>query len=152
MIVCTIDPGHTAGLALMSDIDTLGDNGTALLHSSSVHIGNREDLVLTRKQLEENMPSHVILEATSWRAASNKRCAKYNGGVLIGALGLQNLPLSFVQPSAWRSAVLGDSKAGKEEAMNWVLATYGFTPTDHNEAEAVCIAYWALEIQKELGG
>ena len=132
-----IDPGKSAGICLLK-MD-------GWLFSGPVDIGSPYDLVTTRRQIEEHTPHRVVMEAVAWRASAFRRCPKLSGGILIGALGLQNLPLGFVGPGTWRKRILGDSKASKQAAIDWVQETYGFTPADHNEAEAVCMATYAAD-------
>lgn len=135
-VVISIDPGLHSGICIM---DKLG-----VFWSGPVEIGDASDLKLTRKQIEARTPTEVMTEAVAWKASSYKKCPKYHAGVLIGALGLQNLPLSFVGPGTWRRDVIGDSKADKEAASVWVMSKYGVAPANHDEAEAICIAHWAF--------
>lgn len=134
-VVFALDPGMSAGTCLMAD--------DGRFWSGPVEIGNAEDLIRTRKQIEALQPTEVITEAVAWKASAYKKCPKYHSGVLIGALGLQNLPLSFVGPRTWRKAILGDAGAGKKEAMAWVRDRYDYECASHDEAEAVCLAHYA---------
>lgn len=139
-VIFSIDPGKQSGVALLKP--------DGLIHSGTVNVGDSQDLWDTRMQIEKHTPQAVVVEAVAWRASALSKCPKYHSGVLIGALGLQNLPLSFVNPSTWRKVVLGNARATKDDAMKFVKETYGFMPVDDNQAEAVCIAHWYQYIRE----
>lgn len=133
-----IDPGLTAGVALVKD--------GKVLYSTVLNIIKKEDVLALQLEfgLHRQDDIKVACEATAWRASATKRCPKLHCGVLLGVLGLQGMPLVLVQPGTWRKEVLGNREGDKNDAIKYCKQLEGLgSISSHDEAEAVCIAIWA---------
>ncbi len=55
-----------------------------------------------------------------------------------------HLRAEIVSPSKWQSAIFRDMMMGstKAKSCRFCKAKWGYTPTDDNEADALCIAFW----------
>lgn len=133
-----IDPGLTAGVALVKD--------GKVLFSKVLSIVDREEVLSLQMEfgLVRQNSIFVACEATAWRASATKRCPKLHAGVLLGILGLQAMPLVLVQPGTWRKDVLGNREGNKQDAIKYVRQLDGLeTISSHDECEAICLGIWA---------
>ena len=70
-----------------------------------------------------------------------KKLCRITGYVQLLA-GLNELPFEFFHPSSWRKITLGNGKATKEDAIQWVNETYGLKllKKQNDIAEGIAIA------------
>jgi len=78
---------------------------------------------------------------------SNKALFKYAGSYWIPKTILQilKIPVVDVAPKTWKSKVLGNQNASKQEAIDFCEAKYpGLVGNHDGKADALCIAYYGL--------
>lgn len=66
-------------------------------------------------------------------------------GILYGLIRALDIPVRNVAPATWRKIVLGNFRATKQDALVHCLEKYPeLNITDHNKAEALCIAEYGF--------
>ncbi|NLI79119.1 MAG: crossover junction endodeoxyribonuclease RuvC [Candidatus Riflebacteria bacterium] len=51
------------------------------------------------------------------------------------------LPVFFYPPATVKQTITGSGRAAKEDVVRWIEAEFGMRVKDHNEADAISIAY-----------
>lgn len=52
-----------------------------------------------------------------------------------------NIPVTFYTPTKIKQAITGYGRASKEDIMHWIEIEFNYKVKDHNEADAISIAY-----------
>lgn len=62
----------------------------------------------------------------------------------------QGLDVAFIAPSSWRMVVLGNGrpKDPKAEAVWYADAAFKYKTTNHNQADAICLAAYGAALQR----
>lgn len=143
----------SAGIDLGSHIVHLGivRGGTVV---SAAHFGldkehTPQQVAETLKTIREYLAMHQVVNIIC------ERPLVFPGGgfpvlqmaelFTLVKLAANDLGCSFtsVTPAQWRKKVLGSGGASKKAAIEFVKGL-NFNPDDHNQAEAICIAYYPV--------
>ncbi|RCK74612.1 MAG: Crossover junction endodeoxyribonuclease RuvC [Candidatus Ozemobacter sibiricus] len=52
-----------------------------------------------------------------------------------------DIPVIFYPPATVKQTITGSGRASKEDVVRWIEAEFGYRVKDHNEADAISIAY-----------
>lgn len=156
MIAIGIDPGLTGAVALVDasgacrieQLPTVALSGTGMVRRriDGQKLGQR-----LRSWCPVGEPVIVAIEAlrtVGWRgnAAQTQDSLMRTVGAIEGVLDMLRLSFRAVEPQVWKGFYgIG---AAKREALQKALVLYPDAPlrlvSDHNKAEALLIAHWAL--------
>jgi crossover junction endodeoxyribonuclease RuvC len=162
MIVLGIDPGIDGGLAVMD-----GETGQLLslddMPTVSIRVGKTERDRVDTAQLAEIItgadPAHVVVEKVGGMPTDAAVWAFNFGlaaGLVEGVVTALSIPLTYVQPMAWRKALGVTLPAGstspqrKEASRQRALQLFPAHAAklarkcDHGRAEAALIASWGV--------
>ena len=156
MIALGIDPGLTGAVAL---VDATGrcrvEQLPTVALSGAGMVKRRIDGHKLGQQVRSWCPvgDRVVvaieaLRTVGWRgnAAQTQDSLMRTVGAIEGVLDMLRLPFRSVEPQVWKGFYgIG---ASKREALHKALVLYPDAPVrlmaDHNKAEALLIAHWAL--------
>jgi crossover junction endodeoxyribonuclease RuvC len=157
MKVLGIDPGIAGGLAIVEI-----DNGTATrlidcidIPTVGVKAKERVDVLAVRKWLETYQPDHAVIErgqAMPRQGASSGYKYGRSVGSLEATVTLLEIPLTIVEPTAWKKfhglqGCGGDKEASRQRALQLFPSTHALLARkmDHGRAEAALIARYGAE-------
>jgi Holliday junction resolvasome RuvABC endonuclease subunit len=154
MIVAGIDSAELTGYAILES----GSACLALLRHGAVKISTGADVELVATELATAGAHLLAVEAPFVKPAArggNPHSA-LELATLVGrwlqAAEVRAIPTGTVLASTWQPAILkGDRwaprEARKAAAVRWAAVTFGVTLTE-DEADAACIAAWAIRHQQ----
>jgi crossover junction endodeoxyribonuclease RuvC len=161
MRVCGIDPGVRGGLAIVAI-----ENGTAPALIACIDIPvagtgakERVDPIAIRDWVLTHRPEHAFIErAQALPHQGSSSGFKYGRavGAIEAAIMLAGVPLTIVEPSAWKKfhSLRGKDKEGsRQRALMLFPSAHAMLARrkDHGRADSALIALFGIERERQYG-
>ena len=145
-----VDPGIRGGLAIVSIDDGAAPQLIDAIDIPVTGVGAKErvDVLAIRTWIIAHAPQHALIEraqAMPKQGASSGFKYGRATGALEGVLACCEIPMTVVEPSAWKKAHHlrgGDKESGRQRALQLFPAAHALfaRKKDHGRGEAALIA------------